>query len=165
MHRSLNVTHRSSSISCFTFAIVTAETEGYQNAVRHGCLYINYLTHFCMFLMSIHCVPKTLHNWWWMSMGVVPLALKKWITACNSHLVGEARSSSIQVCPFKTEHRSGLGFVGVWRGSQAPCQYCWISHKAFLMAPAPCRHFTEMPLISVHHYHVLVTLIFWPSNG
>ena len=28
-----------------------------QNAVRHGCLYMNSLTHFCTYLTSIHCGP------------------------------------------------------------------------------------------------------------
>ena len=69
-------------------------------------------------VFDVHALwPIDLHKWLWMSMGVVPLALKKQITARISHLMGEARGSSIaNGCPVKTERRSRLGFVGIWRG-------------------------------------------------
>ena len=79
--------------------------------------YINSLNHFRRFLTFIHCGPYTLHNWWWVSMGVVPLALKKWITAHISHLAGVARGSSIaNSSTVKAECRNWLCSLGIWRG-------------------------------------------------
>ena len=96
-------------------------------------------------------------------MGVVPLALKKLITARNSHLAGEAsRSSIVNSCPFKTEHHSGLGFMRIWRGrAKLHTNIYQISHKAFLTAPAPWRpYFMDMPPTLVKNFTVLILCLF-----
>ena len=61
-------------------------------------------------------------------------------------------------CPVKTEHRNGLSFVEFWKGGEGGAKLlasiCWISHKAFLTAPAPWRpYFTDTPHIftKIHH--------------
>ena len=92
----------------------------------------------------LHLSPKKTKKTLLCQWGIAPLALKKQIIAYNLYMAGEARGSCIaNSCPVKTERRSGLGFVG---RSQATHQWCQISRKAFLMAPAPWRpYFTDMP--------------------
>ena len=120
-HGSRTVTCQSSSISCScsNFSLFQPKPKADQNAIHHGRLYVHTWTlwptfaHFlCPYTVS-HRLRITDDKW--------PLALKKWITACNLHLAREARgSSNVNGCPIKTEHYSRLGFVWIWRGgSQA----------------------------------------------
>ena len=151
-YNSRTVTCRFSSISCSTFAIVLAETEGRPEC----CLswktihpYMNCLTHFRTFLMSIHCGPYTLHNWWWMSMRVVPLALKKQSLHATRTWQEKRRGAPLQTAAQSrlsvTASSALRGFEG---GNQATCQCCGILHKALLTAPAPWSlYFMDMPRI------------------
>ena len=38
-----------------------------------------------MFLISMHDSPYTSVNWWWISIGVLPVGFKTWITARTLH--------------------------------------------------------------------------------
>ena len=131
------------SCSCSTFAIVSAQTEGWPEHCSSWMSlspYMNSLTHFCTFWT--HCGPQTLHNWRWMSMGVVLLALKKWISE------GELHRERLSNQDWTSQQAWFCGYLKGW-GSQTIRQRSWILHKAFLTAPVPWRpYFTDMLRVS-----------------
>ena len=88
-------------------------------------------------------------------MGVMPLALKKWITARNSHLVEEARGSSIaNGCPVKTEHYCRLGFVEVLRGGaklHASVTGSRVKHSSWLQHLGDLTSQTRFVIVNPSH--------------